>query len=226
MGEYLIPEKEFINTLSENAISVAKLFDYVKAKKECQIYLSNKLNAPAYTDNQTTRYLICLNKNILQNDFEYAFLHEYIHCKQIDLDFPFLRPREVTEENQNICNNLNTYVLDFHVDNILKSFGYSIDIYKQFNQFMMIMKIAISEKDITNISSGIIHYSQKLAMFTSNGFDVSIVINQLKNIRPEIVKTYDVLIKAHKMYDCHDRKSVYKMFKYITNNLNIHHLVY
>lgn len=33
MGEYLIPEKEFINTLSEKAISVTKLFDYVKNKK-------------------------------------------------------------------------------------------------------------------------------------------------------------------------------------------------
>lgn len=226
MGEYLIPEKEFINTLSEKAISVTKLFDYVKTKKECEIYLSDKLSTPAYTNNQDTRYLICLNKNILQNDFEYAFLHEYIHCKQIDLDFPFLHPKDNTEESQDLCNNLNTYVLDFHVDSILKTFGYSINSNKQFNQFITMMKIAISENDITNIPSGIIHYSQKLAMFASNGFNVSIVINQLKNIRPEIVKTYDVLIQAHKMYDCHDRKSVYKMFKYITNNLNIHHLVY
>ena len=63
-------------------------------------------------------------------------------------------------------------------------------------------------------------------MYTSEGFDVSAVINQLKNIRPEIVKAYNILIKAHKMYDCHDKKSIYKMFKYITSNLNIHHLVY
>lgn len=59
MGEYLIPEKEFINTLSEKAISVTKLFDYVKTKKECEIYLSDKLSTPAYTNNQDTSILYC-----------------------------------------------------------------------------------------------------------------------------------------------------------------------
>lgn len=226
MNEFLIPEAEFINTLSIKAIKVTRLFADVKSKKECKIYLSDNLNPPAYTSCKDDVNLICLNKRILQNDFEYAFLHEYIHCKQMDLNFPILKPKKHTEENKNICDNLNTYVLDFHVDNILKSQGYDIDSTEQFKRFMMLMKMAISENDVTDIFSGIIYYSQKLAMFTANGFNVDDVINQLKNIRPEIVKTYNVLIKAHKMYNCHDKKSIHKMFKYIIKNLNIHHLVY
>ena len=216
---------EFLKTLSKNAINVMESFQYIESQKPCEVVIINDKYNPAYINPLEDKNIIAINPSVLKNNSEYVFLHEYIHCKQIDLCFPRVMPYSSSEDSVELCTAINSFVLDLHVNNYLRKFNLHYNENIPFIQFKTILKLE-SENGFQNYSlNGIIYFAEKIAMYKTNNLDVNEMLKYADLINKKIRKTYQLFIKGYKLYDCNTKQSIYKMFKYLVSNLAISDIV-
>ncbi len=216
---------EFLKTLSQDAINVMESFQYIKNQKPCEVIITNDEYNPAYMNLLDAKNIIAINPSFLKDNSEYAFLHEYVHCKQIDLSFPKLAACDPVETSIELCNAINSFVLDLHVNNYLSKFNLHYNENIPFMQFKTILKLE-SENGFQNYSlNGIVYFAQKIAMYKTSNLEVEEMLKYADLINKNIRKIYQLFIKGCKLHNCHTKQSVYKMFKYLVSSLEISDIV-
>lgn len=217
---------DFLKTLSQEAINLMEHFLYIENPKPCEIIITEDISNPGFINPLNDKNVIVINPTILKNNTETTFLHEYIHAKQMDLNFPHVIARNQNNEYDiDLCNSINSFVLDLNVNFYLSMFGFKIDSTEPYTYFKELLKPENKCVKNNNHIASTVYFAQKIAMFKLDGYDIADMLKDAIIINPQIVNTYNIFIKGSHLYHCQTRQSVHKLFKYLLKNLKISDIV-
>lgn len=213
---------DFLKTLSREAINLMEHFLYIENPKPCEIIITEDISNPGFIKPLSDRNVIAINPTILKNNTEAIFLHEYIHAKQMDLNFPRVIARNQNNEyDVDLCNSINSFVLDLNVNFYLNKFGFKIDSTEPYMYFKELLKPENKYVKNSNHIASTVYFAQKIAMFKLEGYDITDILDDVTVIDSQIIDVYNIFINGSHLYHCQTKQSVHKLFKYILKNVQI-----
>lgn len=219
--------QEFINALSPKAKQIISAYNCTDSKKRTIVVF--------VTDNRSQvdvsfpdKYIIEVKENSVFSNMEYALLHEFYHCVQMDENFPNIHA--VTSSYTRLASSLSSTVLDLDVNDRLTKAGYPYNSEQLKGLLDRIRKIIVIASNDTSIKNEIHEINQYIYLCSMIAFirinynkpdEIEQLLQILKTNAQDFFQTQSAIYNAIKKIGYDTPKKAYKLFKTLIRELEL-----